>query len=268
MRTYVLILAIFLGGCAAEKPIAQEETWPKPPTPAYLLHLPGISGDRGLDSRMVRSLVQAGFEGETEVYDWTSTDAGLAALTNQERHRQEAGVVAAKITTLRRADPNREIILTAHSGGTGVIVWALEKLPPDVHVDRVLLIASALSPTYDLSTALAHIDGEMFNFYSPLDVAVLDVGTTVFGTIDGPKTAAAGCVGFSAPKGADAAQYRKLRQFSYDSQWLRLGNTGSHVGAMARPFARAVLTPLVMGLTLTPPTFRDATVRPATQPAE
>jgi hypothetical protein len=265
MRMHLMVIVLLLSGCATE-PAPPAKPWPKPPAPAYLLHLPGIGGDRGLDSRMVRSLVQAGFDGETEVYDWTSTDAGLMALTNQQRHRHEAGVVAAKLTAIRRADPNREIILTAHSGGTGVLVWALEKLPPDVHVDRVLLVASALSPGYDLSKALAHVDGEMFNFYSPLDVAVLDVGTTLFGTIDGRKETAAGCIGFNMPAGADRDEYRKLRQFAYDSAWLQLGNTGSHIGAMQRPFVRGVLAPIVMGLTLSPPALRETSA--ATRPAE
>jgi pimeloyl-ACP methyl ester carboxylesterase len=258
---------LMLSGCATD-PVAPAQAWPRPPVPPYLLHLPGISGDRGLDSRMVTALTQAGFEGTTEVYDWTIGNAGLMALTNQQRHRRESEAVAAKITAVRREDPNREIILTAHSGGTGVIVWALEKLPPDVRVDRVLLMASALSPDYDLSRALAHVDQAMLNFYSPLDVAVLDIGTSLFGTIDGKKTAAAGCVGFNIPPTADPQQYEKLRQFAYTAEWMQWGNTGSHIGSMTRPFARAVLAPIVMGLTLNPPIVRGANELLTTQPAE
>ena len=43
--------------------------------------------------------------------------------------------------------------LAAMLFATGLAVWALEKLPDDVKVDTVLLMSSALSPTYDLSKA-------------------------------------------------------------------------------------------------------------------
>jgi hypothetical protein len=64
----------------------------------------------------------------------------------------------------------------------------------------------------------------------------------MFGTVDRLKVEAAGKVGFTLPAGADARQYAKLKQFSYDPAWMRFGNLGDHVGVMMRPFARNVVS--------------------------
>jgi pimeloyl-ACP methyl ester carboxylesterase len=268
MRILLAIFVVVTVGCTSQ-PIAPATTWPKPATPPYLLHLPGIAGERWIDRNLIRGLVQGGFDGETEIYDWTGEDQGLIALTNNKRHKRQSAIVAERITAVRRENPAREIVLIAHSGGTGVAVYALERLPEDVHVDRVILLASALSPEYDLSAALRHVDGAMFSFSSLLDVAVLNVGTTMMGTIDGRRVAAAGCLGFTVPTEADHEQYMKLHQFEYSGQWMQWGNTGSHIGAMARPFARAVLAPLAMGRTVSlPPLPLDVRTGAATQPLE
>jgi hypothetical protein len=72
------------------------------------------------------------------------------------------------------------------------------------------------------------------------------MGTTMFGTVDGVKTDAAGKVGFLKPaSAADPSQYDKLRQIPYRSDWIKLGNIGDHIGGLARPFAKAVLAPLL-----------------------
>ena len=52
-------------------------------------------------------------------------------------------------------------------------MWALEKLPDDVMVDDLVMVASALSPQYDLSKALKHVRGKAYAFNSMLDVLIL-----------------------------------------------------------------------------------------------
>ena len=59
----------------------------------------------------------------------------------------------------------------------------------------VFLLASALSPEYDLSKALGHVRGKVYVFTSPGDSLVLGTGTRLFGTIDGIKSDAAGLNG-------------------------------------------------------------------------
>jgi pimeloyl-ACP methyl ester carboxylesterase len=149
------------------------------------------------------------------------------------------------ITDKYRADPRTRIYLSGHSGGTAIAVWALERLPPDVKVDTLLLIASALSPTYDLSPALRRVRGRAYALHSPYD-PVLGIGTRMFGTIDGIRTDAAGRVGFTPPPtAADPPQYAKLTTVGYGPGWIRLSNIGDHIGPMMRPFAREVIAPLL-----------------------
>src|SRR5207248_2090228 len=136
-------------------------------------------------------------------------------------------------------------IITSHSAGTGIAVWALEKLPDDVQIDTLLMMQSALSPTYDLSKALAHVRGHAYSFWSNLD-PVVGGGTRLLGTVDGVNTEAAGHVGFRPPRTADAALYRKLMQFEYQESWMRFGDDGDHIGPMRRAFAKNMLAPLLI----------------------
>src|SRR5205085_171266 len=147
----------------------------------------------------------------------------------------EAGKIAERITARFRAEPKGKILLTGHSAGTGLCVFALEKLPEDVKVETVLLMSPALSPMYDLSKALSHVTGKVYVFSNPNDVLVLGAGTAVFGTIDGQKVKAAGRHGFERPEGADKAQYAKLVAKPYEAAWMKYGNIGDHIGDMSRP---------------------------------
>jgi len=212
----------------------------------WLLHLPGIAGERRVDHNLVRGLHDGGWDGQETIYDWTEQDPGLDALRARKRNLEEAAKVAGLIEMRLRKDPKLQITLTSHSGGTGIAVWALEKLPNHVQVQTLVLMAPALSPTYDLSKALRHVRGKAYVFYSENDTVVLGVGTRLFGTIDGVNTPAAGLVGFKRPESADAPQYDKLVQKPYDKGWMIFGNIGDHIGCMSRPFAQNVIAPILI----------------------
>jgi hypothetical protein len=259
-----LVLSVF--GCAPEEqPPAQPanarplaDTAPATPAtrPAdvlakttvkpFVLHLPGVSGESIIDHDLRDGLRKAGFDGEIHIYDWTCHDPGIPALHNRQRNEDQAAVVAGHIEKQFRARPDVPIYLTSHSGGAGPAVWALEKLPSDVSVKSLVMIAPALSPGYDLSKALSHVTGKAYCFYSPDDDMVLGTGTKLFGTIDGVKTDAAGRIGFTRPDTADAKQYAKLVAKPYESAWARFGNIGGHVGCMTTPFVQAVVGPAML----------------------
>jgi pimeloyl-ACP methyl ester carboxylesterase len=227
---------------------------------SFVLHLPGIGGRRGLDRALVRGLTAGGFDAN-DTYDWTENDPGLNALLAIERNHRQARRVAEMLTTLARANPTVRIHLVAHSGGTGIAIWALEALPADVRVYNLVLLASALSPEYDFSKALAHVEHRAYAFTSLNDTLVLKVGTQLFGTIDGHKVPAGGWGGFVVPPDADAKQYAKLVQYPYDPAWLKYGNLGDHIGPMMTAFAKEVLAPLMLA-DVAPPKSPPAT-RPA-----
>ena len=235
----------------------------------YLLHLPGIAGERTLDREFIRGIRDGGFTGTLEIYDWTERDPGLSALRSRKRNEKQAALVAKKIERLLTDRPTLKIRLVGHSGGTGIAAWALERLPDGMQVESLALIAPALSQGYDLSKALEHVRGKAFAFTSEHDSIVLGAGTTLFGTIDGRKEEASGLRGFTMPPGADEQQYEKLVAMPYNSGWMNWGNIGDHIGPMRRTFARVVISPMLQDRD--PPATQPlqpmpATTRAATQP--
>lgn len=239
LRSIFLFAGLLLGTHLCSPPTLGEA---KP----FLLHLPGIGGHMFIDDLMTGGLRDGGLDAEIQIYDWTEGQSGLPALAAWQRNQLQARKIADLITQVHRADPARRIIITGHSAGCGLAVWAMENLPEDIRVDTLLMLAPALSPQYDLSKSLARVKNA-YAFISEFDL-ILGPGTRQFGTIDRVKSDAAGRVGFSR-------QYPHLVVFPYDSAWLRWGNFGDHIGAMSKPFARNVLAPLLIAGTM-----------PATQP--
>lgn len=215
-------------------------------THTWLLHLPGIGGEMPIDHDMTAGLRDGEYAGRIDIYDWTENQPGLSALLARQRNEREARKIAGMIESRLRKDPSLRITLTSHSAGTGLAVWALEKLPPDMKVQTLVLLAPALSPKYDLSAALRHVRGKAYAFYSSGDTLILGAGTAMFGTVDGVRTVAAGLVGFSRPKDADPTQYQKLVQIPYDKSWLKYGDDGDHIGCMTRRFGQHVVAPVVL----------------------
>jgi pimeloyl-ACP methyl ester carboxylesterase len=172
-----------------------------------------------------------------------------ADLTDAENRDDYARKVAAEVEAFCRARmPEAPVFLVGKSGGTGVIVKALEQLP-DNAVEAVVLLSPALSPRYDLSRALRAVRREMVVFWSPLDLIVLGAGTCVFGTIDRVRTVSAGLVGFRIPGdlGSDgrASSYRKLRQIRWRPTMAATGYLGGHVGPDSPAFLRKYVVPLL-----------------------
>ena len=212
----------------------------------YVLHLNGIGGERSIDRMLVQGLAQGGVDADYHIYDWTEDKAGMLALSDVKLHETESTKVAAMIRDYRHAHPDDQIILTTHSAGAGIAAWALARLPEDVSIDTWVMLAPALSPTFDLSAALSHVKGKAYAFNSMNDIIVLGAGTKLMGTVDRVKTDAAGRVGFTRPSTASAEEYLKLINVPYDSAWMQFDNFGDHIGALMRPFAKHVIAPTLL----------------------
>jgi pimeloyl-ACP methyl ester carboxylesterase len=177
--------------------------------------------------------------------DWTGPVEPVAALWDHGRHRQQARRIADRIRDLRAKSPTAPIILVGHSAGAGLVVLALENLPPSTRVEAVLLLAPALSRTYDLTTALRHLDGRMDVFCSDRDLLVLGVGTFIFGTVDGVHGDAAGHAGFIRPARMAGEQYNKLATHHFSRARELLGDDGGHFGCLNSNFAAVIVAPLL-----------------------
>lgn len=240
------MLGFLPGGCGVmpvHHPAAKLD--PKP----YLLHLPGITGGFWMHDQYTRALQAGGFDAETGVYDWTGSRFSLSILGEREKNLAQAEKVARFLVNKHQEDPQRPLYLSCESGGAGVLVWALERLPADVNVEAAVLVSPALSTTYDLSAALRHVRKRMLVFPSKSDGLVLGFGTFVFGTMDRKHEKSAGLDGFTMPNGADAEQYAKLEQHAYRGKYFwHYGNGGGHAWALYPHFASAWLAPRLIDI--------------------
>lgn len=171
--------------------------------------------------------------------------ADLTRTANLRRHADEA---ADDVRAALAARPDRPVFLVGKSGGAGVVARALEQLP-EASVERAVMLAPALSATYDLSGALRAIRRELVVFYSPLDFVLLGAGTRLFGTVDRVRGVGAGLVGFREPAGLDADgrdRYRdRLRQVRWRPSMARSGYLGGHVAVDLPPFLGRYVAPLL-----------------------
>lgn len=247
-RTAALAVAglSLLTGCSPAKQIT-----PARLEQGYTIVLPGIEGSSTLNANIVRGLVDGGWPGAIEVYDWTAGSVLLfpVNLRALDRNKSQARRIATKIMAYQMKHPNRPVHVIGHSGGGGVAVLALEALPKDRPITSAILLGPAISPDYDLIPALRRTQNGIWNFYSRHDVGFLKAGTSLMGTIDGRHTSAAGAVGFRMPWGLDEEDRRlyatHLRQQAYSRKMADSGHAGGHVGWSNRRFVAEWLSPIM-----------------------
>ena len=144
--------------------------------------------------------------------------------------------------------PDQPIWIVGFSAGTGIIVWAVEDLKQDCRLQGLVLIASSLNSTYDLTAAFEKLDDKIYNFYSPVD-PMLGLGVPVAGSVDRQRTSTGGQLSFTPPKNAD--QYtrdlydHKLVQRSWKLEDIFKGHAGGHIGATTAAFVREHIAPII-----------------------
>ena len=182
-----------------------------------------------------------------------SWQIGLGAVLDQqasvEYKREQAAKLASQIREYRRKEPLGEVYLVGLSAGSVVVLYALEQLPEDCQVDGVILLASSVCASYDLSQALARTRGKMYVFTSSKD-AVLNGLVPLTGTADRKYCGLdiAGLRGFRMPEGlAEDAQreYRKVVTIRWKPEYERLGHNGGHTDCVKASFVQVEVAPLL-----------------------
>jgi hypothetical protein len=198
---------------------------------------------------MQRGLRDAGFRGDFRQFVWQT---GLGAVSDEcasvRYKREKARALTDEIRLVRMAHPGGHTHLIAASAGTAVCVFALEALAPDEGVDSVILLSSALSSNYDLTSALGHVRTNAYVFTSPND-ALLKLVMPVLGTSDRQFVDArvAGLAGFVRPAvQRSSTGYDKIREISWRSDWTAFGNAGGHTDCTNRAFVKEVIAPLLV----------------------
>lgn len=235
------LLALPPIGCAASEPRIDLGT-----APGHLVLLPGVEGNAWQLANMCNGLRDAGVDWTIEIIPWGSPPFhSLQNLTDYPANRARAKRISARLRQLRTENPDHPLVLCGYSGGGGLAVLAAEALDAEVTVDRIILIAAAISNEYDPTDVTARCRDRLVNIYSPRDRTV-GWGTKLFGTIDRRKTLSAGHTGFVDADGSLRCE-DGLMQIGWRREWRKAGHSGAHTGYLHRRWARQYLAPIIRG---------------------
>ena len=198
---------------------------------------------------------------DVELRSWGVPLRSVHNLTAYDRNRETARKLAGELADYRREHHDAIIDVVGYSGGGGVAVFVVEALPPDVRIDRLLLVAPAISRAYPLEQqVLPRVREFIVNYASDKDIQV-GWGTATFGTIDRVFEACAGHAGFEL-------EHPRLVQVRWNETMRREGHHGNHHSYRSPPWQRKYLLPALDPavtiedlLSLTPTAPAGATTR-------
>jgi len=231
------LLVTFLGGCDLRKMSFNSEQRQN----GLVVVFPGIDGRQIHNEELCRGFVASGVNADVVLVDWTSPLGAIYNQTAVDHNRKQAADAAKMISNYLQANPNSPVYMVGHSGGTAIAVWATELLPRGQKIEGIVLLASSLSPKYDMSRALANTRKGIVNFHSRKDQALLNTGTTLFGTMDGVNSHSAGFSGFA---GTYSNAGSPLVQYRWNKEMKSVGYHGDHFSICSRSFSERLLAPL------------------------
>jgi pimeloyl-ACP methyl ester carboxylesterase len=243
---FVVVLSCSLGCATARHDVLA-------PIPALagqdvILSADGAGNSAGLTTALRQAVADRCLPVHVEKCEWSYGPGRFLADQMSFCHAREAGArLAQRACAYRQACPDSKISLIAHSAGCLVALAAAEQLPPDC-LDKIVLLAPAVSSTYDLRPALRSAHRGIDVFTSERDVLILGAGVGVVGTTDRRWEAAAGRVGFQ-PVGdpaEDAALYGRLRQHPWEPSVAWTGNVGGHFDTYETRFFEAYVVPVLI----------------------
>lgn len=247
-RCWLLVVLTVAPGCAGLR-VATPEPTPPPPMEVrgVVFAVDGAGGFQATSQALRQAVADRGMPLYVKPVAWSHGYGRFLADHTDLAHVREAGrQLADAVCVVHRQTPNVPVYLVGHSAGSAVVLAAAEMLAPG-SVERIVLLAPAVSTCYDLRRALANTRQGVDVFYSERDRGYLGVGVALVGTTDRQRAPAAGRVGFR-PIGkcpADAALYGKLHQHAWNPCVAWTGNHGGHYGGYQPGFLRAYVLPLL-----------------------
>jgi pimeloyl-ACP methyl ester carboxylesterase len=230
------ILALAWFAAAARSSVQTPQPFPPDASQGRMIVLPGIHNtlfhlDGFID--MARAALP---NFEIDRRKWGITFFGIGNLRASERNIAFAQALAEDISRWRSENPDQLLYLMGYSGGGGVASLVLEALPDGVSIDRLILIAPAISTDFPIDRhAREHVAEFVVNFASVKDMQV-GLGTRLFGTIDRKYEYAAGYDGFSVMS-------EQLAQWHWHEADHQIGHYGNHVAYLGRRWQRDFLVP-------------------------
>ena len=184
-----------------------------------------------------------------EIYSFEWSHGYMRVVSDQtafSHARDKAKLLAEQIMAYHDAYPKVPIYLYAHSAGCAVATRAIEELPPGM-VERVILLAPALSANYDVVPCLERVNRGLHVFYSRQDWCYLGLCTYMFGTADRRFSCCSGRVGFRRESETlEPALAAKLFQHGWQPDERALGNNGGHFGGYQPAYLRVHIIPLLL----------------------
>ena len=132
-----------------------------------------------------------------------------------------------------RIHPQTPIFLVGYSAGCGVILEAMEHLPPGT-VERVFLMSPSLSACHELGPALPAVKTQVHVHYSYNDWWWMGVTTSILGSTDRRWGPTAARFGFQT----DPDMAGKVCQRAWQWSDIQDGNNGGHFGIYGHAFLR------------------------------
>jgi pimeloyl-ACP methyl ester carboxylesterase len=235
------LLLVCAAAAAADSPARHWDCGPEVASVASqvegrLLILPGVGNTRFHLAGFVAAAQAQLPRFDVEVRTWGVPFMTIHNLRAHERNTATAAALAAEIATWRRANPDAPFYLVGYSGGGGMATLVTAALPDDVRIDRLVLVAPAISPDYPLGReVLPHVREYVVNYASERDLQV-GWGTRTFGTIDRKNTDSAGAIGF-------AVAHDRVLEYRWSSVDLGLGHAGNHLAYLNGRWQAAKLLP-------------------------
>jgi pimeloyl-ACP methyl ester carboxylesterase len=242
----VKALAVLLVGAAVAATVAPAGRWDCGPAPVTapspvagrVLILPGVGNTRFHLAGFVAAAKAQLPRFDVEVRTWGVPFMTIHNLRAHERNVATAEAIAAEIAEWRRAHPDAPYYLVGYSGGGGMATLITAALPDDVAIDRLVLVAPAISPDYPLEAeVLPHVREYVVNYASERDLQV-GWGTRTFGTIDRKNTDSAGAIGF-------AEANERLLEYRWSTADEPFGHAGNHLAYLSGRWQAAKLLPVL-----------------------
>jgi pimeloyl-ACP methyl ester carboxylesterase len=201
-----------------------------------MILLPGITNTTSQLAYLQRRLRQNHQGMDIRTHRWGPRLGWIHTLRSYERNRETARAIAADLAAYRRDNQQAVINLLGYSGGGGLAVFIVQALPDDVAINRLILIAPAISYLHPIADdVLPHVSELMVNFTSWLDIQI-GLGTRIFGNMDGTRHGGAGAKGFNTDD-------PKLLQIPWRGAMIRQWHPGNHIAYLSPPWQRKYLFP-------------------------
>jgi hypothetical protein len=246
----VLILPILAGaGCAGvRQEVRQQPPEARVPVPRDVVFVADGVGGYGATTASLRGVVnEEKLPLCVEEVEWSHGYGRIIAdQVDYDNALHNGSCLAARVCAYHRLRPDCRISFLSHSAGSAVVLAAADELPPG-SLERIILLAPAVSADYNLRPALRAARKGIDVFYSERDTLTLGLGVTLLGTTDRRWAAAAGRTGFNVCADApeDAVLYRKLRQHPWDPSVIWTGNNGGHYATYQPCYLRYYVLPLL-----------------------